>query len=82
MTVKMSVSVPDDVAAFLQSTENASATVADAVRRTMPNARKARQREAALALAEYYRNRTPEEITEEDALTEMSNANALAGTEW
>ena len=38
MTVKLSISVPDDVAAYLQSQGNASAAVTEAVRRVLPEA--------------------------------------------
>jgi hypothetical protein len=46
MTVKLSISVPDDVAAYLQASGNASAAVTEAVRRLLPDARRARQRAA------------------------------------
>lgn len=52
MTVKLSISVPDDVANYLQSQGNASAAVTDAVRRVLPQARRARQRAAAATTME------------------------------
>ena len=56
MTVKLSISVPDDVAAYLQSRENASAAVTEAVRRMLPEARRTRQRAAARAYGALARN--------------------------
>ena len=52
MTVKLSISVPDDVAAYLQGQGNASAAVTAAVRRILPDARRDRQRAAARAYGE------------------------------
>ncbi|MEU4557830.1 hypothetical protein AB0F72_05550 [Actinoplanes sp. NPDC023936] len=52
MTVKLSISVPDDVAAYLQSQGNASAAVTEAVRKVLPEARRTRQRAAAQAYGE------------------------------
>ena len=82
MTVKLSISVPDDVAAYLQSRGNASAAVTDAVRRVLPDARRARQREAARAFGEYLRNRTPQEIEDDRVLIESSNDLALRDAQW
>jgi hypothetical protein len=82
MTVKLSISVPDDVAAYLQSQANASAAVTDAVRRVLPQTRRERQRAAAQAYGEFLRGRTPEQITEERALIESSNDIALRDAEW
>ncbi|GIE87714.1 hypothetical protein [Actinoplanes regularis] len=47
--MKLSISVPDDVAAYLQSRGNASAAVTEAVRRVPPDARRDRRRAAAQA---------------------------------
>jgi hypothetical protein len=81
MTVKLSISVPDDVAAYLQAQSNVSAAVTAAVRRVLPEARRARQRAAARAYGEYMRGRGS--TTEEDvALIESSNDIALHGSEW
>ena len=66
MTVKLSISVPDDVAAYLQGQGNASAAVTAAVRRILPDARRDRQRAAARAYGEYLR-RQPVKQTEVDA---------------
>jgi hypothetical protein len=82
MTVKLSISVPDDVAAYLQSRGNASAAVTDAVRRVLPEARRARRRAAAKAYGEYLRGRTPERIAEDNALIEASNDIALRDAQW
>jgi hypothetical protein len=82
MTVKLSISVPDDVAAYLQSQGNASAAVTRAVRRVFPEARRARQRAAAQAFGEYLRGRTPQQIDADAAFIEASNDVALRGSEW
>ena len=82
MTVKLSISVPDDVAAYLQSQGNASAAVTDAVRRVLPEARRARQRAAAKELGEYLRHRSPQQVADERALIESSNDIALQDAEW
>jgi hypothetical protein len=82
MTVKLSISVPDDVAAYLQSQGNASAAVTDAVRRVLPDARRARQRAAAQAFGEYLRTRTPQQIETDRALVESSNDLALRDAQW
>jgi hypothetical protein len=82
MAVDMNISVPEDVARYLQGQEDASAAVADAVRRVLPEARRERQRAAAEAMAEYERQRPPEEIAADRALMDASNEIALRGTEW
>lgn len=82
MTVKLSVSVPDDVAAYLQSQGNASAAVTDAVRRVLPEARRARQRAAAQAYGEYLRRRTAQQVVDDQGLIESSNDIALRDAEW
>jgi len=82
MTVKLSISVPDDVAVYLQSQGNASAAVTAAVRRVLPEARRARQRAAARALGEHLRGRTPRQTDDDAALIEASNDLALRGSEW
>jgi len=82
MTVKLSISVPDDVAAYLQSQGNASAAVTEAVRRVLPETRRARQRAAAQAYGEYLRGRTAQQISDERALIERSNDIALRDAEW
>jgi hypothetical protein len=82
MTVKLSISVPDDVAAYLQSQGNASAAVTDAVRRVLPQARRARQREAAQAYGEHLRRRTARQLADERARIESSNDIALRDSAW
>lgn len=82
MTVKLSISVPDDIAAYLQTHGNVSAAVVNAVAPLLPEARYARQLADADAYAEYAANRTPEHIDEDHAIAEASMDDALAGTEW
>jgi Arc/MetJ-type ribon-helix-helix transcriptional regulator len=82
MTVKISISVPDDVAAYLQSQTNASAAVTDAVRRLLPEARRARQREAAEAYGEFLRRRTQQKARDDQMLIESSNDIALRDSQW
>ena len=82
MTVKLSISVPDDVAAYLQSQGNASAAVTDAVRRMLPEARRERQRTAAQAYGEYLRRRTAQQVADDQALIESSNDIAVRDAEW
>jgi hypothetical protein len=77
MTVKLSISVPDDVAAYLQSQGNASAAVTEAVRRMLPEARRSRQRAAARGYAEFLRRQPSDR-----SLLEDSNDVALRGTRW
>jgi hypothetical protein len=82
MTVKLSISVPDDVAAYLQSQGNASAAVTDAVRRVLPEVRRARQRAAAVEFGEFLRRRSEQEIADDRALIEASNDVALRDSQW
>lgn len=82
MTVKLSISVPDDVAAYLQDQGNASAAVTAAVRRVLPEARRARQRAAAQAYGEYLRRQAQPQSEADVALIESSNDIALHGSEW
>ncbi|MGA3564669.1 hypothetical protein [Melissospora conviva] len=82
MTVKISISVPDDVAAYLRSQGNASAVVVDAVRRVLPEARRARQREAAQEYGEYLRRRSAEQVEDDRTLIEASNDVALRDSQW
>ena len=82
MIVKLSISVPDDVAAYLQSQGNASAAVTDAVRRVLPAARRERQRAAAQAMGEFLRGRSPQEIDRDRELIESSNDVALHDAQW
>ena len=82
MTVKLSISVPDDVAEYLQGQGNVSAAVTDAVRRVLPEVRQARQRAAAQAYREHLRRRTAQEIADDRLLIETSNDIALQDAEW
>jgi hypothetical protein len=82
MTVKLSISVPDDVAEYLRETGNASAAVTEIVRPHLTEARRQRQREAARAMAEHLRERTPQQVAKDDALRKQSNDVALADAEW
>jgi glycerol-3-phosphate dehydrogenase len=82
MTVKLSISVPDDVAAYLQVQGNASAAVTEAVRRVLPEARRARQREAAQAYGDYLRRRTAQQIEDDRMLIESSNDVSLRDSQW
>jgi hypothetical protein len=82
MTVKLSISVPDDVAEYLRETGNASAAVTEVVRPYLSEARRQRQRDAARAMAEHLRHRTPRQAAEDDALREQSNDVALSDAEW
>ena len=82
MTVKLSISVPDDVAAYLQGHGNASAAVTEAVRRVLPEARRARQREAAQAYGDYLRRQTAQQIADDRTLIESSNDIALRDSQW
>jgi len=82
MTVKISISVPDDVAAYLQGQPNASAAVSEAVRRLLPEARRARQRAAAQAYGEFLRQRTSRQVDADTMLIESSNDIALRDSQW
>ena len=82
MTVKLSVSVPDDIAAYLQAQGNVSAAVTEAVRRVLPEVRRARQREAAQAYGEYLRRRTPQQVETDTLLIESNNDIALRDSQW
>lgn len=82
MTTKLTISVPDDIAAFLRDTGNASGAVAAAVRPLLPEARRERQRASAQAMAEHLRARTPERAAEDEALIEAGNDIALADSQW
>ncbi|MBN1172467.1 MAG: hypothetical protein JXA67_09860 [Micromonosporaceae bacterium] len=82
MTMKLSISVPDDVAAYLQSQDNVSAAVTEAVRRVLPEVRRSRQRDAAQAYGEYLRRRTPQQVESDRLLIESSNDIALRDSQW
>ncbi|GAA0559520.1 hypothetical protein GCM10010172_48260 [Paractinoplanes ferrugineus] len=76
MTVKLSITVPDDVAAYLQQCGDPSAAVTEAVRRVLPEVRRARQRAAARAYADFVRR------VGVDKQVEDSNNVALRGARW
>jgi post-segregation antitoxin (ccd killing protein) len=82
MTVKLSISVPDDVAAYLQGRGNVSAAVTEAIRRVLPEARRARQREAAQAYGEHVHRRTAQQIKDDRILVESSNDISLRDSHW
>jgi len=82
VTVEISISVPDDVASYLQEQGNASAAVTDAVRRILPTARRERQRAAAQVYGEFLRARNPHEVERDRLLIETSNDLALRDAEW
>jgi hypothetical protein len=82
MTVKLSISVPDDVAAYLQSQGNASTAAVEAVRRVQPQARRERQREAAQAYGAYLRERSAQQYEDDRAMIEQSNDIALRDARW
>ena len=82
MTVKLSISVPDEIAEYLQSRGNVSAAVVDAVQRVLPQARRLRQREAAQAYGEYLRQRTAEQVEEDRVMIEYGNDVALRDARW
>ena len=82
MTAKLSISVPDDVAAYLKNQGNASAAVTAAVRRVLPDARRSRQRAAAQAYGDFMRRMNAKQTGDDAALIESSNDVALHGSEW
>jgi hypothetical protein len=82
MTTKLSISVPDDVAEFLQAQDNTSAFVTMVIRSQMLDARRARQRAAALAYAQHMRERTAEQIEADRTMYEHNADIALRGAEW
>jgi hypothetical protein len=81
MTQRLTVSLPDDVAAWLASQGNASAAVASAVRREMvdESARQTKRRADARAYAEWMRTGP---LPDDAELTALSNEISLRGTEW
>jgi hypothetical protein len=78
MSVKLTIAVPEDVAAYLRSGGDPSAAVTEAVRRVMPEARRARQRAAARAYAAYLRTRPHADAD----LIAAGNEAALGGAAW
>jgi hypothetical protein len=81
-SVKLTISVPEDVAAYLATCPNTSREVVAALRPRLPEHRRARQRAAAESYAAYLRTRTPEQIEDDNFWMETSNDIALAGAEW
>jgi hypothetical protein len=82
MTVKLSISVPDDVAAYLQGQGNTLAAVTAAVRRMLPEMRRARQRTAARVYGEFLRGRSVAQRETDVVLIEASNDIALRASQW
>jgi hypothetical protein len=56
--------------------------VTEAVRRVLPEARRARQRAAAQSYGEYLRRRTAQQVADEQVLIESSNDVALRDARW
>jgi hypothetical protein len=84
MTVKVSVSLPDDVAAWLATQPNASAAVADAIRARVDVVESARQRRKA-AIASYHAMMAalPPHVRDDiDAAAAASNALPMPGADW
>ena len=83
MTVKLSVSLPDDVAVYLASEPNTSAIVAEAVRRYRDDeqVRRRRRREQVDAYATWL-SANPVVQKELDDIAELSNTQTLSGHEW
>lgn len=79
---KLSISVPEDVAEFLQAQDNTSAYVTSVVRSQMPDARRQRQRAMAQAYAQLMRERTPEQIEADRIMDEHNAEISLRGAEW
>jgi hypothetical protein len=82
MTVKLSISVPDDVAAYLHDQGDVSAAVTEAVRRILPDARRARQREAAQAFGAFIRRQDAKDLEDDRTLIESSNDISLRYSRW
>lgn len=81
MTMRLTVSVPDEVGAWINSHRNASATVTDAVRAQMADAeaRRAKRRQDALVYSAW----ALEHLDGEAEVAEQSNALSLGeGSEW
>ena len=79
---KLSISVPEDVAEFLQAQDSTSAYVTSVVRSQMPDARRQRQRAMAQAYAQLMRERTPEQIEADRIMDEHNAEISLRGAEW
>jgi hypothetical protein len=79
---ELTISVPDDVAEFLQAQEDMSAYVTAVVRSRMPDARRRRQRAAAMAYAQVLRERTPEQVEADRIMDEHTAEISLRGAEW
>jgi hypothetical protein len=56
--------------------------VTDAVRRVLPEARRARQRAAARAYGDYLRRRAAQQVADDQALIEGGNDIALSDAQW
>ncbi len=83
MTKKLSSSLPDEVAAFLEAKGNVSGYVTQLAREQMPEARQERQRAGVAAFEEFLRCRTPEQVEADREIAEWSNDVATNGaTGW
>jgi hypothetical protein len=81
MTVKLSVSLPDDVAAWLAQQRNVSAAVADAVRAQIgaDELRRYKRRQDA---ATYVQHARAHGLLDHDELDEATFAISAEGCEW
>jgi hypothetical protein len=79
---ELTISVPGDVAEFLQAQEDMSAYVTAVVRREMPDARRRRQRAAAQAYVQLLRERTPDQVEADRIMDEHNAEISLRGAEW
>jgi hypothetical protein len=81
MTVKVSVSLPDDVAAWLALQRNVSAAVADAVRADLgaDELRRSRRRQDAAAFVQEARSLG---LADHDELDRVTLAISSEGCEW
>lgn len=85
MTVKLSISVPDEVAAFLAGQDNASRVVAIAVQRYMndDSVKRAARREAAGAYAAWINSgEAPPEFSDPEVIDELNTAGLPASYQW
>ena len=85
MTVKLSISVPDEVAAFLATHDNASRIVAVAVQRYMNDASVKQQarREAADAYVAWINSGdAPPEFADPEVIDELNTGGLPASYRW
>jgi hypothetical protein len=81
MTVKLSVSLPDDIAAWLAQQRNVSAAVADAVRAQVgaDEIRRSKRRHDAAAYVQHTREHG---LLDHDELDEATFVISAQGCEW